>query len=196
MASLSSDKELCSTCSLKISRNKKSIKCLTCGGRFHTRASCIKLPVTCHQTEIDICNMCLSCSLPFYSIDDLEFHFIFGNFNRLPCDEVMDRLTQLKFNPLDFDNNITNIKNTRCTTRIHNKVSETFSDRKFYLKHKLSTASLQSSTGKVIINYSTDIATGQWFTITTIMICNITMISFAYVNSQCNEYTCEYKLCL
>ena len=37
-------------------------------------------------------------------------------------------------------------KNTRCATRIHNKVSETFSDRKFYLKHKLSTASLQSST--------------------------------------------------
>ncbi len=50
------------------------------------------------------------------------------------------------------------------------KVSETFSDRKFYLKHKLSTASLQSSTGKVIINYSTDIATGQWFTITTILV--------------------------
>ena len=66
-------------------------------------------------------------------------------------------------------------KNTRCATRIHNKVSETFSDRKFCLKHKLSTASLQSSTGKVIINYSTDIATGQWFTITTIMTCNITM---------------------
>ncbi len=57
------------------------------------------------------------------------------------------------------------------------KVSEAFSDRKFYLKHKLSTASLQSSTGKVIINYSTDTATGQWFTITT-------MISSAYVNSQ------------
>ncbi len=71
------------------------------------------------------------------------------------------------------------------------KVSETFSDRKFYLKHKLSTASLQSSTGKVIINYSTDIATGQWFTITTIMTCNITRISFAYVNSQCNEYTMD-----
>ncbi len=33
---------------------------------------------------------------------------------------------------------------------IWNIVSETFSDRKFYLKHKLSTASLQSSTGKVI----------------------------------------------
>jgi hypothetical protein len=35
-------------------------------------------------------------------------------------------------------------------TRIHNKVSETFSDHKIYLKHKLSIASLQSSTGKVI----------------------------------------------
>ncbi len=71
-------------------------------------------------------------------------------------------------------------------TKVHfkSKVSEAFSDRKFYLKHKLSTASLQSSTGKVIINYSMDIATGQWFTITTIMTCNITMISFAYVNSQ------------
>ena len=43
-------------------------------------------------------------------------------------------------------NRHTDIKNTRCATRIHNKVSETFSDRKFYLKHKLSTASLQSST--------------------------------------------------
>ena len=32
------------------------------------------------------------------------------------------------------------------------KVSETFSDRKTYLKHELSTASLQSSTGKVILN--------------------------------------------
>ncbi len=69
------------------------------------------------------------------------------------------------------------------------KVSEAFSDRKFYLKHKLSTASLQSSTGKVIINYSTDIATGQWFTVTTIMTCNITMISriiLVYYCKCCN----------
>ena len=108
MTSLSLDKEIYSTCSRKISKNQKSIKCLTCWG--HTRAICIKLPVTCHQTEIDICNMCLSCSLPFYSIDDLELHFIFGDFNRLPCNEVMDRLTQLKFNPLSFDNNITNAR--------------------------------------------------------------------------------------
>ena len=50
-----------------------------------------------------------------------------------------------KFNSLD-------VKNARCATRIHNKVSETFSDRKIYLKHELSTASLQSSTGKLILN--------------------------------------------
>ena len=31
-------------------------------------------------------------------------------------------------------------------------VPETFSDRKIYLKHELLTASLQSSTGKVILN--------------------------------------------
>ncbi len=36
------------------------------------------------------------------------------------------------------------------TNSLKFKVSEAFSDRKFYLKHKLSTASLQSSTGKVI----------------------------------------------
>ena len=65
------------------------------------------------------------------------------------------------------------VKNARCATRINNKVSETFSDGKF------STASLQSSTGKVIlnhINYSTDVII--------IMTCNITMSSSAYVNSS------------
>ncbi len=54
----------------------------------------------------------------------------------------------------------------------------------FIRKHKLSTASLQPSTGKVIINYSTDIATGQWFTITTIMTCNIT--------NNCKPLSCSY----
>ena len=39
------------------------------------------------NAEIDICNTCLSNSLPFHSIDDLEFYFIFGNFNRIPSEE-------------------------------------------------------------------------------------------------------------
>jgi hypothetical protein len=40
----------------------------------------------------------------------------------------------------------------RCQDSYNNKVPETFSDRKIYFKHELSTASLQSSTGKVILN--------------------------------------------
>jgi hypothetical protein len=42
-------------------------------------------------------------SLHFHSIDDLEFYFIFGNFNRTPSEEDMDRLSQLKFNPFNIN---------------------------------------------------------------------------------------------
>ena len=49
-----------------------------------------------------------------------------------------------------FWQRVRDIKNDRCATRIHNKVSGTFSGCKIYFKHELSTASLQSSTGKVI----------------------------------------------
>ena len=108
MANITIGKKNCSTCSLIIHQNKKSINCLTCEGWFHARTSCVKSPLTCQQTEIDICNMCLIYSLPFQSIDDSEFNYIFGNFSRIPSDEDMDRLTQLKFNPFDIDNNILN----------------------------------------------------------------------------------------
>jgi hypothetical protein len=37
-----------------------------------------------------------------------NYNFIFGNFSHIPSDEDMDRLTQLKFNPFDIDNNILN----------------------------------------------------------------------------------------
>ena len=50
-------------------------------------------------------NDSLSGSLPFHSIDNLEFHFIFGDFSRVPSNEVMDRLTQLKFHPFNINNN-------------------------------------------------------------------------------------------
>ena len=108
MANITIGKKNCSTCSLIIHQNQKSINCLTCEGWFHALTSCVKSPLTCQQTEIDICNMCLIYSLPFHSIDDSEFNFIFGNFSRIPSDEDMDRLTQLKFNPFDIDNNILN----------------------------------------------------------------------------------------
>jgi hypothetical protein len=63
-------KKNCSTntFSLIIHQNKKSIKILTCEGWFHH----VKSPLTCQQTEIDICNMRLIYSLPFHSVDDLR----------------------------------------------------------------------------------------------------------------------------
>ena len=111
MANLSLGKKKCFSCFLEISKNHKSINCLTCGGWFHARTSCVKSPLACQQTEVDICNMCLSCALPFYSIDDLELNFILGDFNRIPSDEDMDRLTQLKFNPFDTNYRISNCPN-------------------------------------------------------------------------------------
>ena len=106
MASLTLGKKVCFTCSTIIGKNKKSINCLTCGGWFHARTACMKLTLGCQQTEIDICDTCLSNSLPFYSIDDLEFYFIFGNFNQISSEEDMDRLTQLNFNPFNIDTDI------------------------------------------------------------------------------------------
>jgi hypothetical protein len=67
-----------------------------------------KSPLACQQTEVDICNMGLSCALPLH---DLELNFILGDFNRIPSDEDMDRLTQLKFNPFDTNFRISNCPN-------------------------------------------------------------------------------------
>jgi hypothetical protein len=71
----------------------------------------MKLTLGCQQSEIDICDTCLSNSLPFHSIDNLEFNIIFGNFNRIPSEEDMDRLTQLKLNPFNFNTDILYIQN-------------------------------------------------------------------------------------
>ena len=74
---------------------------------MHACSLGVKSSLACQQTEIDVCNSGLSKALPFYSIDDLELNFIVGDFNRIPSDEDMDRLTQLKCNPFDI-NNISN----------------------------------------------------------------------------------------
>jgi hypothetical protein len=42
MANLSLGKKKCFSCFLEISKNHKSINCLTCGGWFHARTSCVK----------------------------------------------------------------------------------------------------------------------------------------------------------
>ena len=87
----------------------------------------LKIPalnrLTCQQTEIDTCHICLSNSLPFNSIDPLDFNFTFGNFSRLPSEEDMDKLMRLKFNPFGTKHTsignddyymLTNINNISC----------------------------------------------------------------------------------
>ena len=107
-------------------------------GWFHARTSCVKSPLTCQQTEIDICNLCLNCTLPFYSIDDLELSFFLGNFNHIPSDEVMDKLTQLKFNPFDVGNNILNdqysegFNDLTCNYYLPNDFTECNTNSKLY----------------------------------------------------------------
>jgi hypothetical protein len=108
MASLTLGKKVCFTCSTIIGKNKKSINCLTYGDGFMHAPH---VTLGCQQGEIDICDTCLSNSLPFHSIDDLEFNFIFGNFNRIPSEEDRDRLTQLKFNPFNINTDILNLQN-------------------------------------------------------------------------------------
>jgi hypothetical protein len=51
-----------------------------------------------------MCKKCVNTLLPFSSIDNSEFNFIFGNYNRIPNDNDIERLSELKFNP--FDENI------------------------------------------------------------------------------------------
>ena len=41
--------KICSTCSLKIFKNKNNIECFTCGEWFHARSACIKSLLTCQQ---------------------------------------------------------------------------------------------------------------------------------------------------
>lgn len=71
--------------------------------------------------------MCLTYSLPFHSIDDDEFEFIFGDFTQLPKDEDMDRLKRLKFNPFSFS--------TDMNSKIENFLSENLEcqDCNYYL---------------------------------------------------------------
>ena len=125
MTSININKKICSACFCEIAIDKRGIVCVLCGRWFHAKNFCIKSPLTCQQTEIETCHLCLSDSLPFSSIDDINFNFTFGDYSRLPSDEDMDRLMQLTFNPfdnsytttdnVDYDNNMfPNIDNITC----------------------------------------------------------------------------------
>jgi hypothetical protein len=93
--------------------------------------------------------MCLSCSLPFHSIDDLEFYSIFGDFSRVPSDEVMDRLTQLKFNPFHINNN--NIANAQ---HFQNYMPENLDDLtcNYYLPNDFANSNITDNNNLSILN--------------------------------------------
>ena len=132
MASINVDKKICSTCFHQIAFDKTGVTCVMCGRCFHAKNTCIKSPLTCQQAEIDTCHICLSNSLPFNSIDPLDFNFTFGDFSRLPSEEDMDKLMRLKFNPFDTKHTsignddydmLTNINNISCKYYLPNDIS-------------------------------------------------------------------------
>ncbi len=58
------------------------------------------------NNTIDLCQNCLAESLPFQTLDDLEFEFTVLKGINMRKDE-MDRLRHLKLNPFDTSNSIT-----------------------------------------------------------------------------------------
>ena len=55
----------CSTCFRKITIDKSGISCVACKRWFHANNVCVKSPLTCQQTETDLCNICLRWLLTF-----------------------------------------------------------------------------------------------------------------------------------
>ena len=79
-------------------------------------SDCIKSNLTCQQSDIQICNYCHENQLPFTHIDDVEFQFIFGNYNWIPNDKDIERLSQLKFNPFEMVKSIGQASNDTTNT--------------------------------------------------------------------------------
>ena len=90
-----------------IQEKQKQVKCMTCGRRFHAVSPCVKSFDTndIAKNSINTCQNCLAYSLPFQTLDDLDYEFTVLNGNNV-SEQDMDRLRQLKFNPFDTDSNI------------------------------------------------------------------------------------------
>ena len=89
-----------------------------CGRWFHANNVCVKSPLTCQQTETDLCNICVSDALPFTSVDELYFNFTFGDFTRLPSAEDIDKLMRL--NPFDDKQSSTDFSNSQILNNFNN----------------------------------------------------------------------------
>ena len=74
--------------------------------RFHAVSACTKsFNSNIGNNTIDLCQNYSAESLPFQTLDDLEFEFTVLKGINVRKDE-MDRLRHLKFNPFDTSNNI------------------------------------------------------------------------------------------
>jgi hypothetical protein len=93
-----------------------------------------------------MCKKCVNTLLPFSSIDNSEFNFIFGNYNRIPNDNDIERLSELKFNPFDenistnsdaINTNMTslNLDNINCDYFFPNDVTTNIANNKFSILH-------------------------------------------------------------
>ena len=106
MFSLNNKKD-CSYCLKMIQEKQKQVKCMTCGRRFHVVSFCVKSFDTNNIAEnsINTCQNCLTYSLPFQTLDDLDYEFTVLNGNNV-SEQDIDRLSQLEFNPFDTGSNI------------------------------------------------------------------------------------------
>ena len=80
MSSLNNKKEDCSYCLKMIQeKQKQPVKCLTYGRRFHAVSSCGKSFDThdIAENSTNTCQNCLAYSLPFQTLDDLDYEFSF-----------------------------------------------------------------------------------------------------------------------
>ena len=86
-----------------ISKTQRAIKCLTCAKWFQAVNACMKSFDSNIGNTIDVYQMCLTNTLTFQRVDDLDFEFIVLNGNSV-SEENMDRLKHQKFSTCKTNN--------------------------------------------------------------------------------------------
>jgi hypothetical protein len=82
-----------------IQKTEKSIECLSCMNRFHAVSACtMSFNSNIDNNTIDLCQNCLAESLPFQTLNDLEYEFTVLKGNNVRKDE-MDRIKAFEIQP-------------------------------------------------------------------------------------------------
>ena len=96
----------CSSCYCLITVNLKNIKCKSCHSTFHLQSRCLKLEnneVLNLHDEIFLCYQCLENSLPFNSLDDVDYDIAINNLNNDLSQRECEKLRNLTFNPFGLN---------------------------------------------------------------------------------------------